>query len=218
VDRNVKCELVLSPIRSDADHWDSFLCSKSKKLNLLFRFRNYHFPGDTIPDCPLWQACRATSAATTIFPPVEIGPTHTRYTDGGMGANNPIEELMEEARTLWKNKRDIGCVVSLGTGVPALVDIQAKLEGLVKVLVSMATDTQKIHEKFLNKMISAYGLHQEFYFRFNVEHGLENISLEEWKQLESIDVATGSYISQNHEAIKKCAETLLRPSMYPFPN
>jgi patatin-like phospholipase/acyl hydrolase len=202
----------------DADIVRSFLCSKSKKQNQLFRFRNYHVPGDTIPNCPLWQACRATSAAPTIFPPMEIGPAHVRWTDGGMGANNPIEELMDEARNLWKNKRDVGCVVSLGTGVPARADMGAKLKELVDVLVKMATDTQEIHEKFLNKMISSYGLHQEFYFRFNVEHGLESISLEEWKHIESIDVATGSYISKHGEAIKACAQALLHPSMYPFQN
>jgi hypothetical protein len=136
--------------------------------------------------------------------------------DGGMGANNPIEELVDEARSLWKNKRDIGCILSVGTGVPAMTDIGTKLRELLEALVAMATNTQDIHINFLKKVMSSYGIHQYFYFRINVEHGLENVSLEEWKHIESIDVATGSYINANREVIRACARTLIHPSTYSF--
>lgn len=136
--------------------------------------------------------------------------------DGGLGANNPIEELMAEARYLWNNKRDVGCVLSIGTGVPALVDIGSRLQDLVKSLVAIATDTQQTHIDFKKKVTSSYGTHQDYYFRLNVEHGLENISLEEWKHIESIVVATGSYIEENREEIRRCAKSLLHPGMHSF--
>lgn len=123
---------------------------------------------------------------------------------------------MDESRYLWKDKQDVRCVLSIGTGVPAMVDIGSKLQDLVKTLVAIATDTQQTHIDFKKKVTSSYGIHQDYYFRFNVEHGLENISLEEWKQIESIDVATGAYIEENRGEIRRCAESLIHPSMHSF--
>lgn len=185
----------------------SFLCAKSQKFGHLFRFRNYHIPGDLF-DCPLWKACRATSAAPSIFPPIEIGKTHVKYVDGGMGANNPIDELIDEATTLWHDNRDTGCVVSLGTGIPAMADFGPRLVELFKALVAMSTDTERTHHNFEKRMITSYGLHQEIYFRFNVERGLEHVSLEEWTQFESVEVATNAYIDHNRHRVRACAKAL----------
>jgi hypothetical protein len=193
----------------------SFLCAKSQKFGQLFRFRNYHVPGDLF-DCPLWKACRATSAAPTIFPPIGIGKTHVKYIDGGVGANNPIGELIDEATTLWHNSRDTGCIVSLGTGVPAMTDFGSRLVKLVPALVAMSTDTERIHHNFEKQIIKSYGLHQSIYFRFNVERGLEHVSLEEWKQFDSVEVATNAYIDYNRHRVRACAEALTHPSKPSF--
>jgi predicted acylesterase/phospholipase RssA len=41
------------------------------------------------------QAARATSAATTFFEPASIGAR--RFADGALGANNPVDEVEDEA-------------------------------------------------------------------------------------------------------------------------
>ena len=60
----------------------------------------------------MWKAGRATGAAPTYFPPIRD------YVDGGLQANNPTWEAIEEAQKLFPGRK-IGCVVSLGCGAPA---------------------------------------------------------------------------------------------------
>jgi patatin-like phospholipase/acyl hydrolase len=46
----------------------------------------------------IWEAARATSAASTFFEPIEIGPHRQVFLDGGTGANNPVQLLVNEAK------------------------------------------------------------------------------------------------------------------------
>lgn len=52
--------------------------------------RSYQNPNklSPLPDCKIWEAGRATSAAPVYFEPIKVGA----YTlvDGGLSANNPI--------------------------------------------------------------------------------------------------------------------------------
>ncbi|KMU75740.1 hypothetical protein CIHG_10262 [Coccidioides immitis H538.4] len=40
-----------------------------------------------------WEACRATSAASSFFSPIAIGPYKEGFVDGATGANNPVVEV-----------------------------------------------------------------------------------------------------------------------------
>lgn len=57
------------------------------------------------PVCRIWEAARATSAASTFFDPIEIGPQ--RYVDGALRHNNPIEKADEESRGLFRQSSSI---------------------------------------------------------------------------------------------------------------
>lgn len=46
--------------------------------------------------CKIWEAARATSAASTFFPPIQIG--YQKYVDGALRYNNPIEKADQESR------------------------------------------------------------------------------------------------------------------------
>lgn len=46
--------------------------------------------------CKIWEAARATSAASTFFEPIRIG--NQRYVDGALKYNNPIEKADVESR------------------------------------------------------------------------------------------------------------------------
>jgi patatin-like phospholipase/acyl hydrolase len=46
-------------------------------------------PEDSYSDCYTWEACRATSAATTFFDPITIGPMKQSFADGAVAYNNP---------------------------------------------------------------------------------------------------------------------------------
>ncbi|KAG8670481.1 hypothetical protein FPOAC1_009897 [Fusarium poae] len=72
----------------------------------------------------IWEAVRATSAATTVFEPFVHGPPgkEIRYIDAGFGYNNPSDLILQEARSLWEGDHylslhtDVGVFLSLGTG------------------------------------------------------------------------------------------------------
>jgi predicted acylesterase/phospholipase RssA len=63
----------------------------------------------------IWEAARATSAATTFFKPITIGDE--TFIDGATGANNPVRYMLAEARDVFNNgkpsRRTIIDVLSL---------------------------------------------------------------------------------------------------------
>lgn len=163
-----------------------------------------------VDDCPIWQACQATSAAPTFFPPMVIGRPPTAYVDGGLGYNNPIRLLVEEARHIWPASREIGCIVSVGTGILASRDIGRTIQPLFESLKGMATDTEKTAREFKEEMKHKYGVNQ-VYFRFNVQNGLEQVGLEEWKELDRTKVATEEYLIHEWSQVDTCATQLQQP-------
>ena len=49
------------------------------------------------------------------------------------------------------------------------------------------------------------------YFRFNVEQGMQDIELGEWRQVEKMDAVTTAYLRRPAIEIQRCAESLLNP-------
>ena len=148
-----------------------------------YLFRTYRSRvGVTNKDCMIWQAIRATSAAPTFFDPIQIDDEI--FVDGGFGCNNPVEFVYNEARDMWPG-RDIGCIVSLGTGVPrvlsvnnpTLFDSRVPMNWL-QVLERTATECDNAHQEMLRKKEL-----KGKYFRFNVQQGLQGVSLMEWQKL-----------------------------------
>ena len=137
-------------------------------------------------------------------PPMNIGPNNVAYIDGGLGLNNPINILMDEARQLWPS-RDIACIVSIGTGVPILRDVGQAFGPLIKILKRIATDTEETAKDFKRGLPAK---HADSYFRFNVQHGLGDVELEEWKRLDKVEVATMAYLEDERERFKCCASKL----------
>ncbi|KAL9100922.1 MAG: hypothetical protein Q9163_003758 [Psora crenata] len=188
-----------------------FVCVTSQKLGKPFRFRNYNSLWDVLDDCPIWQACRATTAAPTFFPPVEIGNPPTAYVDGGIGYNNPIRAVIEETSHIWPSARKIGCIVSIGTGVLISRDVGATIKPLFEKLIEMATDTEKVADEFKQEIMYRYGIEQKVYFRFNVDHGLEKVGLEEWREMDRAKLATQAYLKKHWSRVEACSLQIFDP-------
>ena len=182
----------------------------SEKLGKRFQFRSYNSPWDVVDDCPIWQACRATSAAPTFFPPMQIGNPPVAYIDGRLGYNNPIRALIEEKSHVWPD-RQIGCIVSIGTGMLVSRDFGKTIKPLVNKFKEMAADTEKVAREFEEEMKHKHGNEQKVYFRFNVQHGLEHVGSEEWKELERIKVATQAYLKSHWSWIDACSTQIFDP-------
>jgi len=128
----------------------------------------------------IWEAGRATSAASTFFDPIKIGPYDEEFVDGATGSNNPARELWAEAMDMWPSESKVKCLVSIGTGQPSLKPFGESLLDIAKTLSEIATDTEYTAELFSKEHRDL--AQSKCYFRFNVEKGLENVGLEDSKQ------------------------------------
>ncbi|KAJ8122948.1 hypothetical protein ONZ43_g986 [Nemania bipapillata] len=160
----------------------------------------------------IWEAARATSAATSFFEPMEIDGR--LFADGATGANNPIYELWAEASSVyslydgWKLEDHLKCLVSIGTGLPSrrpfgpgLMDVAAALKAIATESESKAQQFQRQHLSLVQNSIS---------FRFNVVDGLQGVGLEAADRLAEIDATTDQYCASVPvmQQIESCASKL----------
>jgi hypothetical protein len=127
-----------------------------------------------------------------------------QFVDGALGANNPVDEVEGEAANIWSPgvgdlKPLVKCFVSIGTGHPgkkALEDNIVKL--LSKSLVGIATETEETERKFIARWAKHYD--DSRFFRFNVDQGLQDVGLAEYKEKGKMEAVTDEYL--RHQAQK----------------
>ncbi|KJA21133.1 hypothetical protein HYPSUDRAFT_68085 [Hypholoma sublateritium FD-334 SS-4] len=180
-----------------------FVCAKNAhNMNIPVLFRSY--PSyETHSGCKIWEAARATSAAPTFFKRIEIGRSQP-FVDGGLGCNNPSQMVLKEAYSLF-GSRQIGCLLSIGTGQATVIAIrkpglfqQIVPTDVVNALNSIATDCETIHEVMLDHFANLPNI----YFRFNVEHGMQEIRLSDWEELGTVEAHTSQYLKKKEIANK----------------
>ena len=177
----------------------SFVCAMnahnmSANIPMLFRTYQSH---ETHSDCKIWEAARATSAAPTFFKRIEIGRGQP-FIDGGLGRNNPSRVLLDEAKGLFRT-RQIGCLVSIGTGQAEIISIKKpgvfqKIvpTDVINALKGIATDCEATHEA----MLGLFANLPNTYFRLNVEQGMQGIQLSEWEKLSNVEAHTTQYMKR----------------------
>ncbi|KAI9893041.1 MAG: hypothetical protein M1814_000925 [Vezdaea aestivalis] len=175
-----------------------FVCAMSKETADTVLFTSYpsRWSSDLYNKTRIWEAARATSAASSFFDPIKIGQFEEEFVDGAVGANNPAAQLWNEAKYAWRDEKledNIKCFVSIGTGVPSLIPYGSNLLEIAQTLKYIATETEKTAETF-------HRAHSDLddgnrYFRFNVTHGLENVGLEDATQKNVIIAATTRYVA-----------------------
>jgi hypothetical protein len=156
--------------------------------------------------CRIWEAARATSAASTFFDPIAIGPHHQTYVDGALGCNNPIRLLDWESKEMWPDSDRI--FISVGTGTAPGASLDGNILTLTKRITQIAVETEKTHEGFYRDHETTL-IANRHYFRFNVE-GLERIRLDEHKARPEIYGATETYLESGAAGtmIKQLVEVL----------
>ena len=195
-------------------------------------FKSYEVDGTEIL-CTVLQAARATTAAPTYFPPEEI--EDDQYVDGGIGYNNPAEEALREARRIWPT-REIGCLVSVGTGLMEPISGASKTKeqfgvtlGTVlhnvapltaeKLTVAaycteLATSCQMVHMSLIEHPLLQKRAPKARYYRFNVTSGMSHIGLQESTKLREISQLTDAYLRdpERRETVTDCVELLASES------
>ena len=156
-------------------------------------FRTYEAPKYTTPNCTIWEAVRATSASPNFFKRIVIDGEP--YVDGGMGCNNPVQQVLQEAELVFPD-RHVACIISIGAGqartlsIPKLGWFQRVLPlQVVEAIRKIATDCEESAQVVARRFERTPGI----YFRFNVEQGLQEIGLEQWERLDGVRAHTGQY-------------------------
>jgi len=152
----------------------------------------------------IWQACRATSAALTFFEPITIGKS--RYSDGGLLENNPVQQVHGEASEVFEDREQI--LISLGTGTTKSTKFDPNLLTVADSLARLATDTERTADAFYRRE-DAKAAKAGQYFRFNVP-GLGDIGLEESARLHDIELETEKYLNNPEvgQKVVSCVQKL----------
>lgn len=191
-----------------------FVCATSKQVNETVCLTSYRSPrgsSDLLNSVKIWEACRATSAASSFFDPIAVGRYKEEFIHGGTGANNPIWEMWNQAQAIWGPEAvdgKIKCLVSIGTGIPSLRPFKDDVFHIGETLVVIATETEQTAERF--RQHKAHLDDAGRYYRFNVAHGLEEIGLEESKKKKEIAAATRRYVASQEvlKQMRACADNL----------
>jgi hypothetical protein len=190
---------------------DRFVCATSKETSETVCLTSYRSPrgnNDLVNSVKIWEACRATSAASSFFDPIAVGRFGEEFVDGATGANNPVRELWDQAQLAWGPEPlegKVKCLVSIGTGMPSLKPFKDDVFHIGETLIAIATETEQTAERFRREksLLDSTGR----YYRFNVLHGLEDVGLEESKKVKEMAAATRRYIGSQevYKHMQACA-------------
>ena len=178
----------------------------------IVRLRSYSLPEEQSVLATICQAALATSATTALFDPISIGDRI--FTDGALGANNPVDEVEDEASDIWcwetgDLKRLVKCFVSIGTGNPGKEPFENSMIKLLReTVVQIATETTNIERKFIARWTRHFD--EKRYFRFNVDQGLQDIGLDEYQKKGAIEAATVGYLTRTAQKfqVRDCIQNL----------
>ena len=176
---------------------------------------------------PIWTVVRATTAAPLYFDSVHID--NKKFLDGGLGSNNPsLEAYNEVCKMRYQHPESrhplsdspVSLFLSIGSGLRTSrkepTGFMKEYRSTMHLLRSIATDTED--RAFLMRRLSIN--HNFPYFRFNVQKGLGELKLDEWKRpkkghesetLLRIKAATKDYLDRNdiQLELEDCAQRLI---------
>ena len=193
---------------------NSFVCATPKATtHATTLLRSYPSTDlDQIESPTIVQAALATSAATSFFDEVEIGGEV--FVDGALGANNPANEAFKEIQKIYglsfaEAESRLACFTSIGTGHLGLNELTDNAWELVReTMVKIVTQTERTARDFEESHFTLFSSGRAF--RFNVDHGLEAVGLDEWNQLGAIKAKTRNWLGYASHAneVGLCAKQL----------
>ena len=135
--------------------------------------RSYSVPTHPPSDVTVIEAILATCASQPAFSPATIGLQQNKreYISPGLGANNPIRQVIEEAHSLFGGESTVASLLSTGNGHLGVIisPLDGGEIGLQKVMRDLVEDCKKTAMEIKQK-IGRAGI----YFRFCVEQGMQD--------------------------------------------
>ncbi|RPA79808.1 FabD/lysophospholipase-like protein [Ascobolus immersus RN42] len=192
----------------DEDSCKVFVCAVSGGNDSTVRIRTYktrdHDP--LLRHCKIWEAARATSAASRLFEPIKIGPRGQEFVDGALRHNNPIQIVDLESDELFRGEDRF--IISIGTGSAPGSAVTGNLLELMQTLKKIVTDSEEKNQLFQAKNIDAVRTGRMY--RFNVFHGLADVGLHEHEFTNLIADHTDAYLRMpdTRMQVMRCVATM----------
>jgi predicted acylesterase/phospholipase RssA len=170
----------------------------------------------------IWEAARATTAASSFFKPQRLGggASARTYIDAAIGVNNPVSILLPEAAKEFGAGRRFGCVISIGTGTRDVklersaggLQSILKFRGVVyyvdlmKTLKNLATDAEEAHRQLESKLLPFPGT----YYRFNIPDAAAQVKLHHYLKIPELKSSAEKYLSSEPVAkqVRQIAKAL----------
>lgn len=166
--------------------------------------RSFQGEDDWDSEIRIWEACRATTAASKYFKPQELGAGVRKglFIDAAVGFNNPANYLLKEALDEFGSRRRFRCLISIGTGTKSIETVRVKtgfknytkawgqLQGLIGMVKNVATDAETSHKQIHDRFSRFPGS----YHRFNVPDGAKEVELDEYKKIPQLKALTRDYL------------------------
>jgi hypothetical protein len=211
--QSVKTQQLFLQDENFADGLPRFVCAMMQKVSVVTRLRSYRVPEGNDQDPTILEAALATSAAPTYFSKVKI--EGSSFVDGALGANNPTEQLEDEANDILCSRKNdlttrVACLLSIGTGRMDLNSVSDRgIVRLVEALKKEATETERTHASVLRRWHTPG--QESRYFRFNVEQGLNEVKLAEFNKRDAIQAGAFAYLLRHdvRDRLQCCVEHLM---------
>ncbi|KAG8738544.1 hypothetical protein FRC10_006748 [Ceratobasidium sp. 414] len=194
-----------------------FVCAMSRhnmNAGIPCIMRTYLAPKNQMPNYTICETLRATTAHPDLFKSVELGEPSAKesFIDGGLGCNNPIEQLIAEATLIFPG-RYISSIISIGAGHTRTIQIPKS--GLFKSTLPLnaliaakhiAADCERAAQRIARRFQGV----PNFYFRFNVDQGLQGVGQGEWERLGEVTAHTRAYLRlvETDKALDSAAEAI----------
>jgi predicted acylesterase/phospholipase RssA len=131
--------------------------------------RTYLANRNSIPDCTIVEAVRATCATPGLFKPTDITePGGIKVSYVGLGHNNPAAQLLNEAAHVFPDLH-LSCVVSVSAGYTQTPSNQTS-SYLPSPTNIESLDYERIAQEISVRFEDIPGI----YFRFSIDLGLKN--------------------------------------------
>lgn len=118
------------------------------------------------------DAILATCAVHPEFAPISSGLGYDKreYIAAGLGAHNPVREVITEALELFGGESSIALFLSLGTGHPGVISVPPNGELDIQALMRAVANDCEQRAQDIERQIGRVGI----YFRFSVDQGMQN--------------------------------------------
>ena len=193
------------------------LCVTNKQTSKPDVLRNYltTHPTQENYKCTIWEGVSATAAAPIYFKRVKF-KDQTEWVDGGYAPNrnNPVHEAMAElSREQAFENKDIGCLLSIGTGVPSINAVSDNLLPFLRKSVDMLNDSEGIANEFEKSERGKKLEASNQYFRFSVPQGMQDLNLDDYRETAKMKALTDLYLQSvgTGRGVQQCAQILFKP-------